>query len=321
MPITSHEMAARAFRTRARIRQYIYQTPLIPARFIGKNLDATVLFKTENFQLTGSFKLRGAVAKISAPDVTGRLITASSGNHGIASAHAARALGKDLSIVLPVTVSPGKLEKIRSYGVEVMLQGAESGLAEQHAQYLARHEGYSYISPYNDLDVIAGQGTIGIELLEQCADIDNIFIAMGGGGLISGIACVLKAFDPKVTIYGVAAKNSQALAASMRTGMVVETGHQETLADGVAGGIDTDTVTLPLAMATVDHVIECDETDIKRALRTLGNEENMIVEGAAALAVAGFDKIAPSCSGQTSIIVLCGANFDKTVIHQIITSR
>ncbi len=315
------ETAASAVRARARIREHIYETPLIPARKAGKSHEASVFFKAENFQLTGSFKIRGAMSKMSAQPAGGRLITASSGNHGIGSAHASRALLKNLTVVLPQTVVASKLEKIRSYGVEVILHGTETGLAEQHAQELAGSKGYTYISPYNDPDVIAGQGTIGLEILEQCANVDNVFVSMGGGGLISGIGAVLKAFSPRTKLYGISATNSKALAASMAAGQVVETEHHDTLADAVAGGIDLDTITLPLATATVDHVIECDEDEIRTALRVIALQENMIVEGSAALALAGFHKVAERLAGQTSVILLCGANFDRDTITNAIYTR
>ncbi|THZ18527.1 hypothetical protein D6C91_05482 [Aureobasidium pullulans] len=152
---------------------------------------------------TRSSKLRGAMAKMSASSSAskgGRLITASSGNHGIGTAFATRSLDKDLTVVLTESVVPSKLEKIKALGVDVILHGAETGLAEQHAQHLASTGQYTYISPYNDFDVISGQGTIALELLEQCDKVDNIFISMGGGGLISGIGSVLKAFSPHTKI-------------------------------------------------------------------------------------------------------------------------
>ncbi|KAI8954447.1 threonine dehydratase [Xylaria longipes] len=308
------ETAARAVQARSRIRSYIYQTPLVPSRTAKRGTNSKVLFKLENFQTTGSFKLRGAMSKLSIQPDHGRLITASSGNHGIGAAFASQALSKHLTIVLPETVVAEKLEKIKSYGVDVILHGSETGLAEQHAQQLAKSQDYTYISPYNDPDIIAGQGTIGLEILEQCEQVDNIFVSMGGGGLISGIGAVIKAFSPRTKIYGVAATNSKALADSMAAGRVVETEHLNTLADAVAGGIDADTITLPLAMSVVDHVVECGEEDIKAALRELAFNENMIVEGSAALALAGFTKVAHTLAGETSVIVLCGGNFNRDVI-------
>jgi threonine dehydratase len=285
---------------------------------VGRDQNAKVLFKAENFQLTGSFKLRGALSKLSAEADHGRLITASSGNHGIGAAFAAQVLSKSLTVVLPETVVPAKLEKIKSYGVDVILHGAETGLAEQHAQQLAETGTYTYISPYNDADIIAGQGVIGLEILEQCKSVDNVFISMGGGGLISGIGSVFKTFKPHTKIYGVAATNSKSLAVSMAAGHVVETEHSPTVAEAVSGGIDQDTITLPLALSVVDHVLECNEAEIIQALKTLAFQENVIVEGSAALALAGFNKVAQSLAGQTSVIVLCGANVDQKASKSII---
>lgn len=312
------EAAANAVQARNRIQKYIYETPLIPAKKAGKEYDAKILFKAEQFQLTGSFKLRGAMSKMSAHTAKGRLITASSGNHGIGASHAAHALSRDLTVVLPETVMPTKLAKIRSYGVEVILHGAETGLAEKHAQQLAASGSYTYISPYNDPEIVAGQGTIGLEILEQCDQIDNVFISLGGGGLVSGIGSVIKASSPKTKVWGVAATNSKALAASIVAGQVVETEHLQTLAEAVAGGIDLDTLTLPLAISVIDQTIECSEADIAAALKVLAFDENMIVEGSAALALAGFDKVGKDLRGQTSVIILCGGNVDHDAVKRVI---
>ncbi|KAM0334440.1 hypothetical protein ACHAQA_001467 [Verticillium albo-atrum] len=318
MAISPLEVAANAVQVRQRIREHIYQTPLIPARKAGKNNGAKVFFKAENFQLTGSFKLRGAMSKMSSHTDSRPLITASSGNHGIGAAQAAHSLSKALTVVLPEIVVPAKLEKIKSFGVEVILHGSEAGLAEQHAQKLAASGDYTYVSPYNDADIVAGQATIGLEILEQTDQVDNIFISMGGGGLISGIGSVLKAFSPRTKVFGIAATNSKALAASMAAGKVVETEHLSTLAEAVAGGIDEDSITLPLAQAVVDEVIECNEEEIATAMKAIALEENMIVEGSAALALAGFNKVAQHLAGQTTIILLCGANVDENTVRKIL---
>lgn len=321
MSMSLQEIAASAVQVRSRIRHHIYQTPLIPARQIGHDHDAMVLFKAENFQRTGSFKIRGALSKLSSPTVQGqRLITASSGNHGIGAAFASKVLSKNLTIVLPETVVQKKLEDIKALGVDVILHGAETGQAEQYARQLALSEGYTYISPYNDLDVIAGQGTIGLEILEQLDEVHNVFISMGGGGLLSGIGSVFKAFRPQTMIYGVAASNSKALAASIAAGHVVRTPHFPTLAEAVAGGIDEDTVTLPLASSVADNIIECDEAEILRSVKALATQENMITEGSAALALAGFNKVAKTLTGQTSVIILCGGNVDHVFIAKVVCS-
>ncbi|WP_114942873.1 pyridoxal-phosphate dependent enzyme [Microvirga calopogonii] len=314
------ESAARSVQARRRIRPHIFETPLLPSRRIGHETGSSVSFKAENFQLTGSFKIRGAASKMTALGLDSAVITASSGNHGIASAQAASSIGQALTVVLPENVAQAKLERIRSYNVDVILHGAESGLAELHAQQEAASRGLVYVSPYNDPEIVAGQGTIGLELLEQAESIDNVFIAMGGGGLIGGIGSVLKSFSPQTRVFGVAARNSAALAASIAAGRVVETEHLDTLADGVAGGMDEDSMTLPLAMSVIDEIVTCTEAEIAGALKDLAFKENQIVEGAAALALAGFLKVAESCKGQKNVVVLCGANFDRDKIFSLLNS-
>ncbi len=313
------QSATRSVRVHREIADLIYRTPVLPSRILGDQTSCDLWFKAENFQLTGSFKMRGAASKMRALKSGQKLITASSGNHGIACSRAAALTGQDLTVVLPDTVSISKLDKIRAFGVEVILHGDESGQAETHAQALAASGRYKYLSPYNDEHVIAGQGTIGLELLEQTDHIDNIFISMGGGGLISGIGAVLKCLGRTTRVIGVSAENSAALAASMKAGEVVETSHLDTLADGVAGGVDKGSITLPLAMQVTDEVVICSEDEISAALQRLAKDENMLVEGAAALALAGFLQKSDELRGQTSVVLLCGANFDWARIGPLIS--
>ena len=275
-------------------------------------------FKAENFQHTGSFKLRGAMSKLTSLPTDMPVITASSGNHGIACSHAAMKTGHKLTVVLPENVDKVKLEKIQNYGTETILNSGDSGLAEQHAQDLAAVGDYVYVSPYNDPLVISGQGTIGLELLEQLPAIDNIFISMGGGGLISGIGSVIKAASPDTKIIGVSAIHSAALAASIRAGKIVQTEHLDTLADGCAGGVDNDAITLSIAAEVVDELVECSETEIEKALRILAWKENMIVEGAAGLALAGYLADEVEFEGQKNVVLLCGANFDSTKLEAVL---
>ena len=304
-----------AARSRAAVQRFdgrVLRTPLLPSA-----TTPGLLYKCENFQRTGSFKLRGALSKLTALPIDRPVITASSGNHGIACSQAAAFTGHDLTVVLPDSVARKKLDTIRSYGTKVVLHGADAGLAEAHAQRLAQ-AGAIYVSPYNDAEVIAGQGTIALELLDQMPRIDNVFVAMGGGGLISGVGAVLKAARPDIRVIGVSAKASAALAASMVAGRVVETVHLDTLADGVAGGVDEGSMTLAMAMAAVDLVLHCSEDEIAAALRHLAWGEYMLVEGAAALALAGYTQIAADCAGQTSVVLLCGANFDRARVLPVL---
>ena len=310
-------LAAQSVVARSRIGAAIVETPCLRSRMEQPN--GTELFlKCENFQGTGSFKLRGAMAKLTSLARDRRVVTASSGNHGIACSHAAQTTGHDLTVVLPEGVAKAKRARIESYGTRTLLHPGDAGLAERHARALAETEGYIYVSPYNDETVMQGQGTISLELLEQVREIDNVFVSMGGGGLISGVGAVLKAFSPETKIIGVSAENSAALAASIEAGRVVETEHLDTLADGCAGGLDDDALTLPLATEVIDRVVHCSEQQIAEALFQLAWTDNMIVEGAAALALAGYLSDEAAFAGQTNVALLCGANFDQKRIQPIL---
>lgn len=308
----AQQLAEQVHAAHKRIAGKIAKTPCLPSREIsGLHL------KAENFQHTGSFKLRGATSKLTMLDRTTPVITASSGNHGIACSHAAQQTGHELTVVLPENVAKSKLAKIRSYGTKTILHPGDSGMAEQEARRLAT-EGYEYVSPYNDPLVMAGQGTAGLEMLEQVDKIDNIFISMGGGGLISGIAAVVKSASPGTKIIGVSATNSAALAASIKAGHTVQTEHLETLADGCAGGIDDGAITLPLATELIDDLVYCSEAQIEQALRHMAWSENMLVEGAAAMAVVPLLDDKSPYAGQSNIVVLCGGNFDTERLRPII---
>lgn len=322
--LSPDEVAKAATSAHDRIRNNIVCTPLLASR----SAHGELFFKTENFQRTGSFKIRGAMSKLTLAMSRGdasdaRFITASSGNHGIGAATAAIDLGADMTVVLPENVAPMKLERIKAIGANVVVAGAEAGASEIEAQKLAREDGYIYISPYNDPDIIAGQGTIGIELLEAFGEkpIDNIFISLGGGGLVSGIASVLKTANPNTKVWGVSATNSAALKASIDAGTVVETDHLPTLADAVAGGIDEGTITLALAKATIDDNLLCSEEEIESSLLDLAYGEGMLVEGSAALALAGYRQVAGKLEGQSSIVLLCGGNISREQAQNLLASE
>ena len=322
--ISLENLKIKSENARKRIVEKISNSPLIKSNIYGTDL----FFKAENFQFSGSFKIRGAFSKLTQLEKEGvlknaKLITASSGNHGLACSYAARELGGDLTVVLPETVAIVKLEKIRSYGITVILEGQESGEAETHAQKLAKEEGYLYVSPYNDLDIIAGQGTIGLELIEALGQngIDNVFVSMGGGGLISGISAVLKAANPNIKVWGVSAENSCTLGDSLKLGKIVDTKHLPTLADGVSGGIDSDTVTFEICKSTVDELLWCDEKEITSSFLKFAFDEHQIIEGSAALALAGYEKVSEQLKGQTSVVIACGANVDQSLVQKLLSQN
>jgi len=311
------EQAALSVAAHRRIKHWLTLTPCIPSRMLFDD-ETGLVFKAENFQKTGSFKFRGAMSKLTSLSTEVPAITASSGNHGLALATAAQITGHDLTVVLPETVAREKLSRIKALGVETILHSNDSGLAEQHAQKLAKEQGKIYCSPYNDPQVIAGQGTIALELLEQLPRLDVVYVSIGGGGLISGIGAVLKAFSPTTRLVGVSAVNSMAMAASIRAGHNVEVTHTDTLADGCAGGVDEGSITLSLGSEVIDELIDCTEDQIADGVRHIAWVEKMLVEGSAGLAHAAWKMDAPNRTGKVSAVVLCGANFDREVIAPVI---
>jgi len=311
--------AANSVRARNRISPHIYVTPCLPSKTLGAELDCNLHFKAENFQHTGSFKLRGALSKLTTLSTDQKVVTASSGNHGIASSYAASILGHNLAVYLPENVSVEKMEKIKSFGVDIVQAGENSGLSEVIArEAAAQDDSLLYVSPYNDSDIFAGQGTIGLEILEQVPDVDNVFISLGGGGLVSGIGSVLKAFGKDINVVGVSAQMSAALDAAIRAGKVVDVEHSDTLADGVAGAMDEGSLTLPIAADVIDDLIVCNEVEIIESIKLLAHKEHQIVEGAAALALAGLVQQAEKYKGQNNIVLLCGSNYDDKVILPLI---
>lgn len=311
------EQAALSVAAYHRIKHLLKMTPCIRSRLPFED-NTELLFKAENFQQTGSFKFRGAVSKLTSLSTEVPAITASSGNHGLALASAAQMTGHDLTVVLPETVAREKLSRIKALGVKTILHSNDSGLAEQHAQKLAKEQGKIYVSPYNDPQVIAGQGTIALELLEQVPRLDVVYVSIGGGGLISGIGAVLKAFSPSTRLVGVSAINSMAMAASIRAGRNVEVTHTDTLADGCAGGVDEESITRGLASEVIDELIDCTEDQIADGIRHMAWTEKMLVEGSAGLAQAAWEADATHRTGKVSAVILCGANFDRDVIAPVI---
>ncbi|MEM7478979.1 MAG: pyridoxal-phosphate dependent enzyme [Planctomycetota bacterium] len=314
------DVCAQSESARERIRDLILETPCVETKRRGAG-GKKLYLKSEDLQRTGSFKIRGAAAKLTCLSNEIPVITASSGNHGIACSLAAQSTGQNLTVVLPEHVAPIKLEKIKSFGTNVILHPGDSGIAERHARQLADDEGYVYVSPYNDSLVVAGQGTIGLEILEQVPKVESIFVSMGGGGLISGIGSVIKSRSCKTKVIGVAAENSAALAKSLEAGRVVDTVHSETLADGCAGGMDHDSLTFPLAQSVVDDVVYVSERQIADAMRELAWSEGRLVEGAAAMALAAYQIKEKELPGLTSVVVLCGSNFDKSTMQKVLLSN
>lgn len=286
-------------------------TPLEKSLALSAQTGCEVLLKCEHLMLTGSFKFRGAFNKVRLLDGPARaagVVTASTGNHGQGVALASAREGVRATVYASSSASPAKLAAIRALGAELVLLDAESLAVEQEARRVAESSGRTYISPYNDLEVIAGQGTIGVELAAQAPDLDAVFIATGGGGLISGVGAALKGLSPRTRVFGVWPRNSAALLRAIEAGHVVDYEELPTLSDATAGAVEPEAVTIPLAAAVMDEAVEVEEADIASAMRTLAETDHWIVEGSAAVALAGFLRTRERYIGKRVAIILCGRN-------------
>lgn len=308
-----------------RIGDRVRRTPVERSRGLANGGAGTVWLKLENLQLTGSFKLRGATNKIlSLGDDERRrgIVAASSGNHGAAVACAAAATGCRAIVYVPKGAASSKVAAIGSWGAEVRTHGADCVLAEAEARRFGESEGMVYVSPYNDPLVVAGQGTLGLELGEQVASaseqLDAIFISMGGGGLISGVGGYLKTVWPELRVVACSPENSCVMHTSLEVGKVVEQESLPTLSDGTAGGIELDSITFELCQEVVDESVLLSEEAIGDALRLLIAQHHTLVEGAAGVAVAAYLNQRERFANQNVGIVLCGANIDSRVLKDIL---
>ncbi len=307
-----------------RISKYILKTPLVHSqRLSGDNFN--VYLKLENLQYTGSFKLRGAFNKLlslNEEKIKGPFVTASTGNHAAAIAYALDKLNLKGTIFLPENVPVLKTNKLKKFDTLLQYHGTDSVETEQYARKNAIENKNTYISPYNDLQVIAGQGTISHEVLTQLSNVDYIFVTIGGGGLISGISGYMKSLNPSTKIIGCLPENSPVMYESIKQGKIIEMESKPTLSEGSAGGIELDSITFEFVKQYVDDYILVTETEIKKQLMNTLKEDKLLIEGAAAVAVAAvekYDKI-NSLNGNV-VVILCGGNIGLDVIFKNIESK
>jgi threonine dehydratase len=304
-----------------RIRPHIRETILDYSPYYSKLAGANVYFKLENLQHTGSFKVRGALNKVLSLTPAERqrgVVTASTGNHGAATAYSLGRFNAGGIVFVPRDAAPGKIQAIERFGATVRFYGHDGAVTEAHARQYARDHGMTYISPYNDPQVIGGQGTIAVELLKQLDHIDTVFVALGGGGLISGIAGYLKSMHSDVRIIGCSPANSQVMIASVKAGHILDLPSLSTLSDGTAGGIEPDAITFDLCRDLVDDYEVVTEDEIKASLRQYIQVHHILIEGSAAVAVAACVKHRNRLAGRNVVVVLCGANISLATLKEIL---
>jgi threonine dehydratase len=294
-----------------RVGQYLSPTALIESPALSERLGAHIVLKAEHRQPTGSFKVRGATnALLSAQQdrLAKGIVTASSGNHGAAVCWAAQRLGVAVEVHVSDHASSSKISNIKRLGGSIMLSDAVLSDIEGHARTTAEQSGRVFVSPYNDAIVIAGQGTTAVELLQQAPDLDAVFITVGGGGLMSGMAMWIKHHQPSVRIYGCLPENSafmSALVAGKNQDDVIDL---PTLSDGSAGRLEDGSITIDLCQAHVDEWVLVSEVEIATAMRDFIDDHHELIEGAAGAAIAAATQRKAEIQGKRVAIILCGAN-------------
>lgn len=310
-------------RAYARIQPHIVHTPLLPCVGVP-GVPPGVFLKMETVQVTQSFKVRGAFAKLTAlspEEQQGEVWAASSGNHGAAVAYAASKLGLTAQIAVPNHADPSKVARIKRMGGAVTLAGDDCVDAERYARKQAQAAGCAYLSPYNDPEVVAGQGTIAVELHQTLPDLDAVIVAVGGGGMIGGIGAYLREVNPACQVIAASPIHSPAMHEAIRAGAIVhDVPNLPTWSDATAGGIEEGALTVPLCSEVITRSVTCSEEEIQEGCRQLLQDSYILAEGAAGLAFAAYNCLRENLVGKTVAIVLCGSAISPERIARLVKS-
>lgn len=317
LPVTIDDVRA----ARTRLEGRILETPVVPSPSLSASAGAPVHLKLEHRQTTGSFKLRGAtiaILSLSDSERSRGVVTVSTGNHGRALAHAARKLGVRCVVCLSRLVPKNKVDGVKAAGAEVHVGGASQDEAEAEAKTLVEKEGLSWIPPFDHLAVVAGQGTLGLEIMEAVPDAATIAVPLSGGGLIAGIALAAKAMKRDVRVVGIATEQCPAMAESLRVGKPVLVEERPSLANSLGGEIGLDNaVTFPMVRALVDEVVRLDEEAIAAGILHAYEHEQEIIEGAAATPIAALLTGVVKPNGPI-VLVLTGRNIDMALHRAVV---
>jgi threonine dehydratase len=299
------------------VRRHLAVTPVLAVPQLGPGISV----KLETVQPTGSFKVRGGVAAVAATlraDPGRAVIGSSAGNHGLGLAYAAAQLGASVTVIVPRLASAAKVSALQQFDVRLVLHGEGYSEAEAHALDLAAKDGSRYVSPYNDPDVIAGQGTIARELLEQVPDLGTVVVPCGGGGLVSGVSLALAGSG--VRVIGVESEASPAMTAALAAGHIVPITVEPSLADGLAGNLEAGAITVEIAQRTGVEVLTVSEADIRSAMAFSAYKLGLVLEGAGAVGLAAVRSglISPDPAGKETVVLFTGRNIAPTLLEEVL---
>ena len=305
-----------------RIRPHILKTPLFKSVYLSEMIEGEVYFKLESEQITGSFKARGGLNKVlslSKEEKEKGCLTASTGNHAQGMANALSISQTKGIIFLPENASPSKVAALKYYNAALKFHGLDCLTTELHAKEYAKAHDLTWVSPYNDPQIIGGQGTIAIEILEQKKEIDYLFGCIGGGGMMSGIATYFKTHSPQTKLIGCLPEKSAEMYLSVQKGEVVVIDEpEETLSDGSAGGLEPGSITFDICRELVDDYQTVTENEIAENIVWMMNKHHKIIEGAAAVALAAFKKQSKELKHKKVVIVICGANISNETLKSLL---
>lgn len=315
-PVTLRDIYAAQRRLRGRLTESMLRL----SAWLSSVTDATVLLKLESLQPTNSFKIRGALnaALRLAERQPPTIVTASAGNHGRALAYAAERLGLDAVVFTPASAPDTKKVAIRRHGADLRDDAPDYDAAEQRAREYAEAHGAVYISPYNHPDVIAGAGTIALEILDAEPRIDVVVVPLGGGGLASGIAVAMKHAAPHVEVIGVEVEASRAFSTALARGAITRVDVRPSIADGLVGNLEPGSITFDLVRRFVTRIVAVGEDDLRRTIRGLAAEEHLITEAAGAAAAAAVLARLAVRPGQRAVVLVTGSNIDLGLFQQLI---
>jgi len=304
-----------------RIKAHIRRTPVEYSHYLSQLGACQVYLKLENIQITGSFKIRGAMNKflsLKKEERDKRIITASSGNHAAAFAYTLKKFGGKGTIYLPNYASAAKVENLKLYDADLEFYGDDCIKAEIKARAVAKKNGYVFVSPYNDPKIVGGQGTIAVELMEQVDLIDTLLAPVGGGGLISGVAGFLKSQNRDIEIIGCQPENSAVMYESIKAGGIVDMESKPTISDGTAGGMEQGSITFDICRNNVDDFILLSEEEIRAAIRLMLEKHSMLVEGSGALTVASFLKESGRFTDKNVVLIISGAKIGLDQLKELL---
>lgn len=316
MQVTAQDVASASLA----IKNHVQRTPTIAAPRLGEALGCRLFLKLENMQYTGSFKDRGSCLKLQrlaqSPEPPAGVVAASAGNHAQGVAFHARRLGLPATIVMPQTTPFSKVERTEALGAEVLLRGESVAESTTFAQELARQRNLAFVHPYDDAVVIAGQGTVALEMLEDQPDIDTLVVPIGGGGLCSGMAIWGKHIKPTMRVYGVQTEMCPSMRCMIR-GEPLPVLRTHTLADGIAVK-NPGVITSEILKALVDDVLLVDEVDIETAVQTLVAQQKLVAEGAGAAGIAALMRHPEVFKNRAVGVVICGGNIDRRMLSTVL---